>query len=136
MAMVSNKFLGALCVETGFHKHLRYGKSPLEPQIREYAFELVEAKRTAGQDARDYWTAVEPPKCLSDIVESYIGAIFIDSNFDYGVVQDFFDRHVRWYFEDMSICSFTRRHTLRLMATLLTLARRYLREQSSVHSST
>ena len=103
MAMVSNKFLGAVCVNIGFHRHLRYSSSVLEPQIRIYATELLEAKRTAG-DNRDYWTTVsDPPKCLPDIVESYIGAMFIDSDFDYKVVQKFFDTHIKWYFEDMSI---------------------------------
>ena len=29
--------------------------------------------------------------------------MFIDSNFDYNVVQKFFDQHMKWYFEDMSI---------------------------------
>ncbi|GAB7362238.1 hypothetical protein MBLNU230_g2263t1 [Neophaeotheca triangularis] len=104
MAMVSNKFLGCVCVTLGFHRHLRYSSSILEHQIREYASELLEAKRTAGEDARDYWTTVsDPPKCLPDIVEAYAGAIFIDSDFDYGVVQDFFNQHIVYFFEDMSL---------------------------------
>ncbi len=120
MAMVSNKFLGAVCVNIGFHKHLRYTSSILEPQIREYATELLEAKRTSG-GARDYWTSVsDPPKCLPDIVESFVGAMFIDSDFDYGVVQDFFNRHIMWYFEDMSIYdSFANNHPCTHLHTLL-----------------
>ena len=103
MAMVSNKFLGALCVNIGFHKHLRYASSMMEHQIREYATELLEAKQTAG-DGRDYWTTVsDPPKCLPDIVESYVGAMFIDSDFDYNAVQNFFDTQMKWYFEDISM---------------------------------
>ena len=103
MAMVSNKFLGAVCVNVGFHRHLRYASTMLEPLIRAYAEELLEAKRTSS-GARDYWTTVsDPPKCLPDIVESYVGAMFIDSDFDYQTVRDFFERHVRWYFEDMSV---------------------------------
>ena len=103
MVMVSNKFLGAVCVNIGFHKHLRYSPSILEHQIREYATELLEAKSTTG-GSRDYWTTVsDPPKCLPDIIESYIGAMFVDSDFDYNVVQNFFDRNIKWYFEDMSL---------------------------------
>ncbi|KAK4494728.1 hypothetical protein PRZ48_014084 [Zasmidium cellare] len=103
MAMVSNKFLGALCVNIGFHKHLRHHHAKLEHQIRDYATELIEAKRVAGSSV-DYWTTVsDPPKCLPDIVEAYIGAMFIDSDFDYRVVQNFFDTHVKDYFLDMSI---------------------------------
>lgn len=112
MAMVSNKFLGALCVEIGFHKHLRHHYALLEHQVRDYATELLEAKRTADKDCRDYWTTVsDPPKCLPDIVEAYIGAMFIDSNFDYGQVQRFFAEHVLWYFVDMTIYdSFANNH--------------------------
>lgn len=103
MAMVSNKFLGAVCVNIGFHKHLRHSSAILEHQIREYANELIEARRTAG-DGRDYWTTVsDPPKCLPDIVESYVGAMFVDSDFDYNVVQHFFETHIKGYFEDMSL---------------------------------
>lgn len=86
MAMVSNKFLGALCVNIGLWKHLRHHSPRLQHQIGTYADELLEAKRVAGT-ARDYWTTVsDPPKCLPDIFEAFIGAMFIDSNFDYNVV--------------------------------------------------
>ncbi|KAF2838659.1 hypothetical protein M501DRAFT_1031732 [Patellaria atrata CBS 101060] len=103
MAMVSNKFLGAVCVKIGFHRHLRFNHAQIECQVREYAIEIQEAERES-KGARDYWTTVKaPPKCLPDIVESYVGALFIDSNFNYGEVQRFFDTHIAWFFEDMSI---------------------------------
>ncbi|KAF2861052.1 dsRNA-specific nuclease [Piedraia hortae CBS 480.64] len=103
MAMVSNKFLGAVCVNIGFHKHIRHNSPILQHQIQEYTTELLEAKAVAG-DARDYWTTVsDPPKCLPDLVESFTGAMFIDSDFDYNVVQQFFDQHMKWYFEDMTL---------------------------------
>ncbi|KAL2352640.1 dsRNA-specific nuclease [Cryomyces antarcticus] len=103
MAMVSNKFLGAVCVRIGFHRHLRHNSSIIEYQIREYVTELQEAERDSN-GARNYWTTVKaPPKCLPDIVESYVGAIFVDSGFDYNEVQRFFDTHIKWFFDDMSI---------------------------------
>jgi len=37
------------------------------------------------------------------MMEAYIGAVFIDSDFDYNEVQKFFDRHIKPYFADMSI---------------------------------
>ncbi|SMQ54273.1 unnamed protein product [Zymoseptoria tritici ST99CH_1A5] len=104
MAMVSNKFLGALCVNIGFHKHLRHSHSSLGKQIHAYVDELVEARTSSGPDCRDYWTTVsDPPKCLPDVIESFVGAMFIDSNFNFAEVQRFFEEHVKWYFEDMSI---------------------------------
>ena len=42
-------------------------------------------------------------QCLPDLVESYLGAIFVDSEFNYKEIERFFDVHMRWYFEDMSI---------------------------------
>lgn len=120
MAMVSNKFLGALCVNLGFHKHLRHHHAKLQHQIQDYATELLEAKRVAGE-SRDYWTTVsDPPKCLPDIVEAYVGAMFIDSDFDYAQVQRFFDEHVLWYFEDMRIYdSFANNHPCTHLHNLL-----------------
>ena len=103
MAMVSNRFLGALCVKLGFHKHLRSNGSALEHQIREYVMEIQEAE-SQGDGARDYWLSVKAgPKALPDIVEAYIGAMFVDSQYDYSQVERFFDAHIQWYFEDMSI---------------------------------
>jgi len=40
---------------------------------------------------------------LPDILEAYIGAIFVDSNFNYGEVQRFFDEHIKYFFENMTI---------------------------------
>lgn len=36
-------------------------------------------------------------------MESYIGAIFVDSEYNFAEVERFFDEHVRWFFEDMNI---------------------------------
>ncbi|KAF2459185.1 ribonuclease III domain-containing protein [Lineolata rhizophorae] len=103
-AMASNKFLGALCVRLGWQRHLKHNHPELLSQIEAYATEVQEAEREAGPGARDYWVGVRsPPKCLPDIVEAYVGAMFIDSGFDYGQVQRFFDGHIRWFFEDMTI---------------------------------
>ena len=104
MAMVSNKFLGALCVKLKFHKHLQMNSSQILGSITDYVNEITIAEEESN-GARDYWTmtAKNPPKCLPDIVESYIGAIFVDSEFDYKEVERFFDEHIKWFFEDMSI---------------------------------
>ncbi|KAH0556704.1 hypothetical protein GP486_005507 [Trichoglossum hirsutum] len=116
MAMVSNRFLGAVCVKLGFHRHLRFNGSLIEHQIREYVTEIQEAERESN-GLPDYWVSVKaPPKALPDVVEAYIGAIFVDSEFDYGEVERFFDTHIKRYFEDMSIYdSFANNHpTVRL----------------------
>lgn len=62
MAMVSNKFLGAVCVQLGFHRSLRQNSSIIMAQITEYADELQNAVAIA-HGAKDFWTSVkDPPK--------------------------------------------------------------------------
>ncbi|OJD12301.1 hypothetical protein AJ78_07077 [Emergomyces pasteurianus Ep9510] len=103
MAMVSNKFLGAVTVKLGLHRHLLYFSNDLLGQITSYV-EEIEAAEAESADSPDAWTTTsDPPKCLPDMLEAYIGAIFVDSNFSFEVVEDFFQRHLKWYFEDMSI---------------------------------
>lgn len=103
MAMIGNRALGMIAATTGFYKHIRHSHATVEAQIRQYVEELKLADAIPGRSA-DYWTAVsDPPKCLADIVEAYVGAVFIDSNFDYNEVQRFFDRHIQPHFEDMSL---------------------------------
>ncbi|QIW99706.1 hypothetical protein AMS68_005224 [Peltaster fructicola] len=102
-AMVSNKFFGALACKLGFHKHIRHNNSSIESAVRAYAIELAEKLSISG-GSRDYWLHVSsPPKCLADLVEAYVGAMFIDSRFDYGQVQRFFQMHIKWHFEDMGL---------------------------------
>ncbi len=37
------------------------------------------------------------------MVEAYLGAIFVDSEFNYSEIERFFNNHIRWFFEDMSV---------------------------------
>ncbi|KAF2473917.1 dicer-like protein-like protein 1 [Lindgomyces ingoldianus] len=103
MPMVSNKFLGALCVSLGFHTHIRQNNAVLTSQIRDYVTEVQEAEREA-KGSLDYWTTVsEPPKCLADVVEAYVAAIYVDAEFDFTVVQQFFDMHIKRFFINMHL---------------------------------
>lgn len=104
--MVSNRFLGAVCVKLGWHTHLKSNTAILSTQIRDYVMELEEAEREAA-GAVDYWVTVsEPPKCLADVIEAYVAAIFVDSEFDFNVVQHFFDLHLKPFFVDMTLASY------------------------------
>lgn len=65
MAMVSNKFLGALTVRLGFHRHLQYFGSALQSQITHYA-EAIQMAEDKGDGAMDYWLSVEEcPKVVT-----------------------------------------------------------------------
>lgn len=89
-------------------------------QIHEYVTQIREAESEA-QGAVDYWTSItEVPKCLADVVEAYVGAMFVDSEFDFTVVQQFFDMHLKPFFRDMYVYdSFANQHpTTRLKRRL------------------
>lgn len=45
------------------------------------------------------------------MLEAYLAAIFVDSDFDFTVVEEFFHAHIQPYFEDMSLYdTFANRH--------------------------
>lgn len=132
MAMVSNKFLGCLSVALGFHKNVVSFSSALQSEIVSYVTDVTLALEKAQSDVvaaglpkdeypRNYWVdCLTPPKCLSDVVESYIGAIFVDSQYDFSVVQKFFDTHVLPYFTDMSAYdAFASNHPVTRISKLL-----------------
>ncbi|KAG9317557.1 hypothetical protein JVU11DRAFT_1764 [Chiua virens] len=106
-AMVSNSTLAALCVTCGLHKHLHFDSYALATAIETYVHQL-EAKRLEAEVAaednqpRQHWLQVEPPKALSDIVESVMGALYVSDgfildgaeNFFKNVLEPFYDRHI------------------------------------------
>lgn len=85
----------------------------LTSEICDYVTLIREAE-SESDGAVNYWTAVEKaPKCLADVVEAYVGAIFVDSEFNFSVVQEFFDMHLKPFFPDMSIYDeFANKHPL------------------------
>ncbi|KAK6512062.1 Dicer-like protein 1 [Arthrobotrys musiformis] len=103
MSMINNRFQGALSVKLKFHTHLRAMGVHINSAVQEYV-QLIEEARITSNDSVDYWIDVkQPPKVLPDILEAYVGAIFVDSGFNYEVVTKFFRDHVRPFFVDMSI---------------------------------
>ncbi|KAF2739077.1 endoribonuclease dcr-1 [Polyplosphaeria fusca] len=103
MPMVANAFLANICVKLGFHQHIRHNQADIPVAIRDYVTELEEAERE-HKGALDHWTHVQQiPKFLGDVVEAFVGAMFVDSEFDFRVVEDFFDKHMKHYFEEMEL---------------------------------
>lgn len=102
MAMVSNKFLAALAVTLDFDKFVFLSTAKLIGDISNYAFKVREAL-SRPDCPKSFWTEIEsPPKALSDLVESYLGAVLVDSNFDYTEIERFFNNHVKHFFENIS----------------------------------
>ncbi|EIW61760.1 ribonuclease III [Trametes versicolor FP-101664 SS1] len=110
--MVSNRALAAFCVTTGLHRHLHFASDQLADSIQRYVTSLTELREkeyeAVAREQRlpgQYWLdlPLEPPKCLSDLVESILGALYVcDGFFEVGVgrffdavFKPFMDAHVR-----------------------------------------
>jgi endoribonuclease Dicer len=132
MAMVSNQFLGCLGVCLGFHRAMAYCSPAIQREMGEYVAEIEEALRAAREEAlsegkgeaeyrRDFWVRCSrPPKCLPDVVEAYVGAVFVDSRYDFGEVRRFFAEHVRPFFEDMRLYdTFANKHPVTFLAGIM-----------------
>jgi endoribonuclease Dicer len=105
MAMVSNKFLAALAVKLDFDKLFYCKTTKLAGAISSYS-EKIRAELEKPEYDKDFWTRVEvdkPPKALSDLVESTLGAMLVDSGFDYKPIEQFFETHVKPFFEDITL---------------------------------
>lgn len=62
MAIVSNKFLGALVVHLGLHRHLQFADGPIQGQITRYAHEM-EIAEAQSHGVMDYWLhTMDAPK--------------------------------------------------------------------------
>ncbi|KAF8211200.1 hypothetical protein K438DRAFT_1568952 [Mycena galopus ATCC 62051] len=107
-AMVSNSALGAICVSAGLHNHLLLA-TRLTGSVTDYIIKLkikqteeYESARLENRSPGQYWQEVDPPKVLSDVVESVIGAIYVSDNFTSigveaffeAVLKPFYDKHI------------------------------------------
>ncbi|KAM0263988.1 hypothetical protein ACHAPA_008477 [Fusarium lateritium] len=118
-AMASNDFLGCLCIKLGLYKSLQTG-TQFDRNISSYVSEITAAEEEAREEAEeegvpmrmDFWVGVtSPPKIYADAIEALVGAIFVDSEYDYTVVKTFFTKFIQPYFEDMSLYdTFAKKH--------------------------
>lgn len=97
--MVSNAALAAVCIWSGLHEYLIFESSVLEENIKTYAKEVnarrkeeCEQATREGRQPGQYWVEVEPPKALSDVVESILGAVYVSDNFSPVGAETFFDK--------------------------------------------
>lgn len=85
MAMVSNKFLAAVAVKLGFHKHLRSNGAIVESQNREYVQDLEEVEKDAN-GSRDYWTLTKTAPKVSNLdfpFQSFVAKNDFSGSFGY-----------------------------------------------------
>ncbi|KDQ07466.1 hypothetical protein BOTBODRAFT_180654 [Botryobasidium botryosum FD-172 SS1] len=105
-AMVSNSVLAAICVHKKFYELLIHESPSLAGSIHEYIEVLNVAKekeeqnaRKEGRSAGQFWSDVEPPKALSDVVESIIAALFVSDDLTLDSAQVFFDRNLKPFYD-------------------------------------
>ncbi len=132
MAMVSNQFLGCLAYTLDFHRSILASSAAIQRELSDYVTEIEEALHLAKEEAvlagkreddfkRSFWVdCSRPPKCLPDVLEAYLGAVFVDSEYDYGLIQSFFDEYMRPWFEDMrQYDTFANKHPVTFLGNLL-----------------
>jgi len=66
MAMVSNKFLGALAVKLGFHRHLQHFSNALQSGITQYA-EDIQIAEEESNGIMDYWLGTKDSPKVSPV---------------------------------------------------------------------
>ncbi|CAG8442886.1 9275_t:CDS:2 [Ambispora leptoticha] len=93
-ASVNNHILGAICEIMGLHKHIIHFSPKLCANITDFC-NVVNDMRDKDEAVGEYWSDIEVPKVLSDVVESMLGAVFVDSGFDIRVPQNMFDKCIR-----------------------------------------
>ncbi|RUS21801.1 hypothetical protein BC937DRAFT_91393 [Endogone sp. FLAS-F59071] len=92
-ASVNNQILGAICLHIGLHRHVIHFSAKLVGAITQFAT-AVAKMRERGECTGEYWSELDVPKVLSDVVESMLGAVFVDSGFQIEAVQQVFAKWV------------------------------------------
>ncbi|KAF9820990.1 hypothetical protein IEO21_00967 [Rhodonia placenta] len=105
-AMVSNHALAAFCVHSGIYQHIRHASPEVGSAIRTYVHKLHTAREAEYQAAArgnmppgQYWLGMDPPKILSDVVESIVGTLLISDEFSEEGVAKFFERGLKPFYD-------------------------------------
>src|SRR5438105_1865114 len=93
-ASVNNQILGAICERIDLQKHIIHFSPKLMSAITNF-IDAVGRMREEGSAVGEYWSDLDVPKVMSDVVESMLGAIFVDSGFDTATAQKAFDKWVK-----------------------------------------
>lgn len=90
---VNNHILGIVCIETGLYRHIIHYSGKLIRAIEFFVSEVEETK-ARGEAVGEYWVDFNIPKVLSDVVESMLGATFVDAGFRLEAVEELF---AKWF---------------------------------------
>lgn len=134
---ICNGLLAMLCVKLGLHVHLDHGSGALMHAINDYIDDLdeLEAKPVPTADSRNpeyehlypdqrlRWMSLQAPKGLADIMESLLGAVYLDSGYDLAVVDRVYRKAFRPITEQSVDAKRPPKHPVQLIVQVL-LARR------------
>ncbi|KAI8332965.1 putative dicer-like protein [Choanephora cucurbitarum] len=87
---VNNDILSVLCVQLKLHHHIRHLSDRLINATKDFE-QMLDAAKEEGSDHDEYWLDGNAPKVLADVVESMIGAIYVDSGFKLDPIYSFFE---------------------------------------------
>jgi endoribonuclease Dicer len=88
---VNNHVLGIICLEVGLHKHIIHYSGRLVRAIEQFEIDINKTKED-GLAVGEYWRNFNIPKVLSDVVESMLGATFVDAGFVLAPVEKLFEK--------------------------------------------
>ncbi|KAG1233174.1 hypothetical protein G6F35_001373 [Rhizopus arrhizus] len=113
---VNNHVLGIICLNNGLHKHIIHYSGKLVRAIETLEKEVQELKDT-GKAVGEYWADMNIPKVLSDVVESMLGAVFVDAKFDLTPCAALFDKWFVPIFDANVTPELVRIHPMRKLLT-------------------
>ncbi|KFH73137.1 hypothetical protein MVEG_00358 [Podila verticillata NRRL 6337] len=101
-ASVNNQILGALAIQWGLGEFLIHNSEPLASEIQRTIATLEMQKESSPTNTLEgeYWVNIKMPKVLGDLVESTLGAVFVDCGFDFATICDVFDRLIRPFLDN------------------------------------
>ncbi|EIW82390.1 ribonuclease III [Coniophora puteana RWD-64-598 SS2] len=125
-AMVANSALAAICVWSGLNEHLLVDDYEVSESFKKYARDLKAKEqevRTAslrdGTPIGQFWLHITPPKALSDVVESIIGALYISDGFEPLSIEIFFDEVLMPFYDQYITLKTITEHPAKILFDLL-----------------
>ncbi|RUP43826.1 ribonuclease III domain-containing protein [Jimgerdemannia flammicorona] len=115
-ASVNNHILGAICLRVGLHRHVAHFSSKLVGAITQFVTAVSEMDKN-GECVGEYWSDLDVPKVLSDVVESMLGAVFVDSGFRTEAVEHMFAKWVEPVLDKHVTPETLKVHPLKLLTT-------------------
>ncbi|CAO3657285.1 unnamed protein product [Mucor hiemalis] len=88
---VNNHILGIICLEVGLDKHIIHYSGKLVNAVKFFHNEVQDVKDSGGA-VGEYWVDFNVPKVLSDVVESMLGATFVDAGFRLEACEELFEK--------------------------------------------